>query len=280
MITQILCCLLHQRPGHGLDQRPVRILVLARPFEHVAAGDDLATQISGLAGNAAQFLEPIVVGLEFVIRDRIVLDGHLGRNRIAAVAILEMAPQIVIGRKQAPGYAVPVRARPADPRARQEGAEPPQRQRGFRRRVPQRYRLGLRILEQFLAHRVFEIVAHGGKREILACRTVGAALEPDDLEPGLGQFAGENAAGKPDADADRIDFLEHRGHCCFSSHAWRDQPSQFGVSCTIRPPTMVISEWVSGMLLSSVTSGSALTTARSASLPTSSEPFLFSSNVR
>ena len=56
-------------------------------------------RFAGLAGNAAQFLEPVVVGLELVIGDRVVLDGHLGRNRIAAVAILEMAPQIVVGRQ-------------------------------------------------------------------------------------------------------------------------------------------------------------------------------------
>ena len=40
----------------------------------------------------------------------------------------------------------------------------------------------------------------------------GAALEANDVEPGFGQFARENAAGETDADADRIDFLEHRGH--------------------------------------------------------------------
>jgi hypothetical protein len=39
------------------------------------------------------------------------------------------------------------------------------------------------------------------------------------VEPGLGQFAGKNAAGEPDTDTDRIDFLEHRGHFYFSSRA-------------------------------------------------------------
>src|SRR4029079_9488241 len=98
----------------------VWILILARSFEEVAAGNDLAAQVAGLAGNAAQFLEPIVIGFKLVIGDGIVLDGHLGRQRVAAVAILEMASQIVIGWQQAPGDAVPVRPRPADAGAWQE----------------------------------------------------------------------------------------------------------------------------------------------------------------
>ena len=60
-----------------------------------------------------------------------------------------------------------------------------------------------------------------------------------------------------------------RNHCC-----------QSGSSCTIRPPTMVMSEWMPAMLPSSTMSGSALSTARSASLPGSSEPLRSSSNVR
>ena len=64
------------------DQRLVRIFVLARAFEDVAAVDLLAAQIAGLAGNAAQLLEPVVVRLELVIGYRKVLDRHLGRNGV------------------------------------------------------------------------------------------------------------------------------------------------------------------------------------------------------
>jgi hypothetical protein len=67
VIAQILRRLLHQRTGHGLRQRLVRVLVLARALEHVAARDDLTAQIAGFAGNAAQLLEPVVMGLELVI---------------------------------------------------------------------------------------------------------------------------------------------------------------------------------------------------------------------
>ena len=75
--------------------------------------------------------------------------------------------------------------------------------------MAQRHGLELRVLEQLLADRIFEVVAHARQREVLARRAVGAALEADHLEAGLGELAGENAAGESDADADRIDFLEN-----------------------------------------------------------------------
>jgi hypothetical protein len=49
-------------------------------------------------------------------------------------------------------------------------------------------------------------------RTVLTSGAVGAALQADHPEPGLGQLAGEYAAGEPDADADRIDFLQNRRH--------------------------------------------------------------------
>ena len=61
VIAQLLCGLLHQRGPHGLRERLVGIFVLPRPLEHVAAFDDLSAQVAGLAGNAAQLLEPVVV---------------------------------------------------------------------------------------------------------------------------------------------------------------------------------------------------------------------------
>src|SRR4029077_15213657 len=102
--------------------------------------------------------------------------------------------------------------------------------------MAQRHGLHLGVLEQLLPHGVFEIIAHGRKREVLARRAVGAALEADDPKPGLGQFAGENAAGKPDPDADRIDFLEHRGHCCISSRVAITRASSAYRAQFARPP--------------------------------------------
>src|SRR5690242_5035331 len=71
-----------------------------------------------------------------------------------------------------------------------------------------------------------------------------------------------------------------RGNGGLSSIGGRAQPDHPGVSCTILPPTMVISAVVSASLSSATVSGSALGTTRSANLPGSREPFLASSNVR
>jgi len=60
----------------------------------------------------------------------------------------------------------------------------------------------------------------------------------------------------------------------------RGHPAQLGFSCTTLPPTIVISAVTSRIAISSTLSGSALSTARSASLPASSEPFFPSSKVR
>ncbi len=213
MIAEALARRLHDRAGHGLRQRLVRIFVLARPFEHVAAGDLLAAQVAGLAGDAAELLEVVVVGLELVIADREILDRHLGRNGVPAVALVQMAAQIVVGRHQPPRRAVPVRARAAERRCRAgtsraaASAAPSPRANAAASAVSI-----CGVLEQLLAHRVFQIVAHAREREVLARRALGAALEADDVEARLGQFARHDAAGPADADHDRIDFLENGRH--------------------------------------------------------------------
>ena len=208
MVAEALRRVGHDGAGHALGQRRIGIFVLPRAFEHVAAVDDLAAQIAGLAGDAAQFFELVVIRFELVIGDRQVLDGHLGRNGVLAVALGDMAAQLVIGRQPAPSHAVPMRAGAAEIGAGQERAEAADRQRGLRRRMAQRHGFKLRVLKQFLPHRVFEIVAHRRNGEILARHALCAAFEADDVETGLGQFAGEDRSGPADPDDDRIGFLE------------------------------------------------------------------------
>jgi hypothetical protein len=82
----------------------------------------LAAQIAGLAGHAEQLFEPVVIGLQFRVGDRKILDGHFRRNGGLAIAVLQMAAQVVIGRQDPPGVAVPVRAGAAHPGAGQERA--------------------------------------------------------------------------------------------------------------------------------------------------------------
>jgi hypothetical protein len=108
VVADALAGRLHDRAGHGLCQRLVRIFVLARPFEHVAAGNLLAAQVARLAGDAADLFEVIVIRFELVIADREILDCHFGGNGVLAVAHLEVAAQIVVGRHEPPCRAVPV----------------------------------------------------------------------------------------------------------------------------------------------------------------------------
>ena len=128
MVAEASRRLVHDGSGHALGQRRIWILVLSRPFEHVAAVDFFAAQIAGLAGDAAQLLELVVIRLELVIGDGQVLDRHLGGNGVLAVALSEMDAQLVIGRQPPPGHAVPVRAGAAEIGAWQERAETPDRQ--------------------------------------------------------------------------------------------------------------------------------------------------------
>ncbi len=214
MIAKLLGGLLHDRRGHGLGERLVGIFVLARAFEDVAAFDFLAAQVAGLAGDAGEALEPVVVGLKLVVGDREVLDRHVRRDRVLAVAVFQVRAQIVIARQQPPGDAVPVRARAAHAGARQERAETADWQRCFGRRMAQRHRLHLRVLKQLLTDGVFQVVADRRQREILVRRAVRTALEANNFQPGLGELARENAARKANPDRDRIHFLEHGGHEC------------------------------------------------------------------
>ena len=161
MIAEALRRRLHDRAGHALRQRLVGIFVLARALEHVAARDLLAAQVAGLAGHAAQLLEAVVVRLELVVGDREILDRHLGRNGVLAVA-LGRDGCAACGRLGRSRQVTPFQCAPAPPTpgAGQERAEPADRQRRLRRRMAQRHGLHLGVLEQLLAHRVFEIVAH------------------------------------------------------------------------------------------------------------------------
>jgi len=212
VIAEALARRLHRGARHALGKRLVGVLVLARALEDVAAVDELAAQVAGLPGNAGELLEAVVVRLELVVADGIVRDRHLRRNRVAPVALRDVAAQEMVGRRQPPGHAVPMLAGAAQPGAGQERAEPPDRQRGFRRRVAQRHRFHLRVLKQFLAHRIFEVVAHRWDGEVLARRAHGTALEAHDMESGFGQLAGEDRAGPADADDNRIRFPKQRGH--------------------------------------------------------------------
>src|SRR5215471_12131618 len=100
------------RLGH--DERLVRIFVLARSLERIAAVHDLAAQIAGLPRCAAEFFEAIEMRLKLFVRDSPILNRQIGGNCVLSVAFGEMAAQSEFGRKRPPSDAVPVRACAAD----------------------------------------------------------------------------------------------------------------------------------------------------------------------
>jgi hypothetical protein len=69
------------------DHRLVRIFVLARSFERVAAVLDCPAQVAGLARGAAELFEAVEMRLQLVIGDTEILDRQIGGDRVAAIAL-------------------------------------------------------------------------------------------------------------------------------------------------------------------------------------------------
>ena len=68
------------------------------------------------------------------------------------------------------------------------------------------------IEHELVAQPIFELVTDARQREVLARRTIGAALEPDHRESRLGEFARHDAAGPAHADHDGVDGFHSLGH--------------------------------------------------------------------
>src|SRR5437016_7683379 len=128
MIAEALRRLAEQARAQSRLDRLVGIMVAARPLERIAAGDDLALEVAGLARGAAQLVEAVVERLEFLIAHRPILDRHVGRDGVRAVALGERAADAEVARQVAPIQRAPVAAGAAHALARQERAEPADRQ--------------------------------------------------------------------------------------------------------------------------------------------------------
>src|SRR5689334_14192285 len=96
-----------QSAGRGFHRR-IRIIILPRTFENIAAIDLLSTEISRLAGYAAQLVELVEPGLQLVVTDGPVLDGHIGRNGFGAVFLRDFAFDAEIGWQKAPMQSAPM----------------------------------------------------------------------------------------------------------------------------------------------------------------------------
>ena len=195
-----------QRLGVALLHRRRRIVPLARAFERIAAGLDLALDVAGLAGNAGDLLEPVVMRLQFV------LNLVTFRHDAGAVALDHVAADAKVVGQEAPGLAVPVQAGAADAVARQEAAPFADRQRGLRGVVAHGQRFLLRTQEDVVTHRIAQLVGGGADVEIAGGVAPRTALQRDDIQSKAGQFIGDDRAGPAKPDDDDILARKTAGH--------------------------------------------------------------------
>src|SRR6185437_110804 len=113
--------------GSPLRARPCRTVAWPRSAS-AAAADSRAAAVAGLAGNAAQVFPLVVVRFQLLVGDAPVLDRHVVRDRLLAVALFVVGAQQEIGRQESPVLPVPVHAGAAHARGRQERTELTHRQ--------------------------------------------------------------------------------------------------------------------------------------------------------
>src|SRR5207302_5372010 len=151
LVAHLFGRLLEQRAGVRALERRVRVLARARTLERVAAGDDLAVEIAGLAADAVEILEAVVVALELVVGDAPVLAGAVFRKLALAVARERAAARLEVPGQEAPGEPAPVHRGAAHALAGAERAELAHRQRGLGGVVPERDGLAREALHQLVA---------------------------------------------------------------------------------------------------------------------------------
>jgi hypothetical protein len=121
-VAQRTCRLGEQGALMRAPRRRVRILARARPFVGIAAWLDLAIQVAGLAADAEDFLELVIVGFDIVPGDAPILQIAVLGNERRAIPLLDARAHFEIVRQEAARIAAPVRRRPADHLARLERA--------------------------------------------------------------------------------------------------------------------------------------------------------------
>ena len=209
-----------QRLGVALRHRRRRVVTLARAFEKIAAGLLGALDVAGLAGDAGDIFEPVVIRLEIFVADGPILDLMTFGHDAFAVALDHVRANAEIIGKEAPGLAVPVHAGAADPVAGQKAAPFADRKRGLRRVIPHRQRFLLRTQEDVMANAIAQLIGRGADVEIGRGVAPRAALDRDDVETGAGELQSENRSGPSETDDDDILAGETAGHQ-FSPHAGR-----------------------------------------------------------
>ena len=92
----------------------------------------------------------------------------------------------------------------ADAVAEHEGAPVAHRQRRLTGIVAERHRHLRRPQKKLVLQAIAQFVLRVGNRKVGRGVAPRAALDGDDVEPGIGEFVGENRAGPAEADDDHI----------------------------------------------------------------------------
>ena len=204
LVAEFLGGLRKQRVAVALLLRRRRIGPRARALERIAAVLDRSLEIAGFARRAAQIFELVVMRLEIVVGDAPILDGHVLRQEIGAVALRQVTAQHEIGRQKAPSLGVPMHAGAADAVAEHERAPVAHRQRRLVGVVAERHRHLRRPQKQLVLEPIAQLVLRVGDRKIGRGVAPRAALDRDDVEARVGQFVGENGAGPAEPDDDDV----------------------------------------------------------------------------
>src|SRR4051794_12126610 len=120
MIAELGRCLGEQLAGVVGFQRRIGIIARTWILEWIAARLDLTLDVTGLAGNARRIFELVIIGFDLGTGNAPILQRHVIRYEVLAVALLVLRAdaQFMVG--PAPSHAVPVHAGAANSFARQE----------------------------------------------------------------------------------------------------------------------------------------------------------------
>src|SRR5436853_941288 len=186
----------------------LRIFVLSWPFEGVATGLDLSTQIASLASDPEQPLKQVVIGLHLSVRDAPILDRHVGRDCLPAVPTLETRPQgrIVFG--PAPRLSVPMVCRAAHTFPGKEGFHPTDRQRGLVAPMTQCVRLNGPVLGKTRMRRPTQLIALVRQLGLGCPGVVVATLQDEYVDILCSELSRDEARGQT-ATADDYGALFH-----------------------------------------------------------------------
>jgi hypothetical protein len=196
------------------QQRRVGIIVRARSFQRVAAGEDLAPQIARLPGDAEQLFVLVVERLQLVVIDGIILAGHVVGEQVGAVAFGQVGAQAELVGHQTKCLPRPVRAGPADAGADLPRADVAHRQRLGVAVVAEGLRALRRLHHQPVALLKAQFVHLDRRREIPRRGQHGPAFQRDHTQPLRRQRLGHQRPG-------RAEPANHGVHRLFSRRHYR-----------------------------------------------------------